>query len=457
MSVYSKIIHSLEQRNGSLKKELEKEETEIGFLYLDDDICSKAEVVRYGELKNELQQLMETLAEIKSLEEKKKDLSEDIDKVKTELAGLVAKESGLMLTLGIALYGQSGARSVASFSSSYEEASRYADKIAALKTQAEQMTESLELQNVFNRLVTKVKINSLSVSMNAQQKKLDAVLISGAKAVVEAQDLDESLKCPAYETCISFKNEWNKDRIQLEALQDELQNVEVTLADYGRKSLVQDKVDAKNAEIETFAFQAGHAFDKKYVTRDGEALVEFPAKYQKGLSAVLAIRAGLASVNRRLDILKYSEQIDAADNARESMKKEVAVNEDRIKKLQDQNVGLSRRIDETAAVAESLRAHREAVEKEEGLTLDDLLISGEAAPAGTVEKAADVVKKAASGAEKVAVKAAGTVKKAAKEAGVKKAGVKKEPASDSLDEEAEFLDALNAARASAAAGEKEVQ
>lgn len=454
MPAYTKTIHSLEQKNNSLKKELEAEETKIGFLYLDDDACPQEEKARYSELKAEFQRLMGTIAEITALETKKKDLSADIDKVKAGLAGLVAKESGLMLTLGIALYGQSGASSVPSFSSFYEEASRYADKIAALKTQSEQMTEALELQNVFNRLVSKVKINSLSVSINGQQKKLDAALVAGAKAVVEAQDLDESLKCPAYETCIAFRNDWNKERIQLEALQDEFQNVEITLSDLGRKSLVQDKADAKNAEMEAFAFQTGHAFDKKYVTRDAEVLADFPSKYEAGLKNVLALRADLASVNRRLDILRYSEQIDAADRACDSMKKEVASNEERIQKLQEQNAELSRRIDETAAAAESLRAHREAVEKEEGLTLDALLVSGEAAPAVTV-------KKVAAGAEKAAVKAAGAVKKAAKKASVKKAGVKKATdaaeTAGSLDEEAEFLDALNAARASAAAGEKEVQ
>lgn len=462
MSAYSKTIHILEQKNGSLKKELAEEETRIGFLYLDDDSASDEERKQYEGLKAEFQQLMGTLAEIKSLETKKKELSSDIDKVKSELAGLVAKESGLMLTLGIALYGQNGSQSVPSFSSSYEEATRYAEKIASLKTQAEQMTESLELQNVFSRVVTKVKINSLSVSINAQQKKLDAALVTGAKAVVEAQDLDESLKCPAYETCVAFKNDWNRERIQLEALQDELQNVEVTLTDFGKKSLVQDKADAKNAEIETFAFQAGHAFDKKYITRDGDVLVTFPAKYEEGLNHVLSIRAELASVNRRLDILKYSEQIDTADHLRESMQKEVLANEERVQKLQSQNADLSRRIEENSVAADELRSHRAAVEKEEGVSIDDLLAMTETdivkADSKITDKAAHLARQAGEKASELAKQAGDGLKKAAASAekAAKKAArsVKKAAAAVPDDEEAEFLSALNAARASAAASEK---
>lgn len=461
MSAYSKTIHILEQKNSSLKKELAEEETRIGFLYLDDDIVSEEEKEQYTRLKTEFQQLMDTLAEIKSLETKKKDLSSDIDREKAELAGLVAKESGLMLTLGIALYGQSGASSQPSFKSSYEEATRYADKIASLKTQIEQMTESLELQNVFNRIVTKVKINSLSVSINSQQKKLDATLIAGAKAVVDAQDLDESLKCPAYETCVAFKNDWNRERIQLEALQDELQNVDVALADFGRKSLVQDKAEAKNAEIETFAFQTGHAFDKKYITRDGEVLVSFPAKYEEGLNRVLEIRTGLASVNRRLDILKYSEEIDSADNARESMKKEVAANEDRVQQLLAQNDDLTRRIEENAAAADELRAHRKAVETEEGVSIDDLLAFGEEAVSKPVEKAKEIVKQAGEGLKKAVAKKASSKKAAPKNAGKPRANAGEAGAGVdefSFDEdEAEFIDALNAAKASAAKDSKKAE
>lgn len=461
MSVYSKIIHVLDQKNSSLKKELASEEAQIGFLYLEDAACSEEETDRFLKLKAELQQLLETLAEVNSLETKKASLSADIQNVKAELAGLVSKESSLMLTLGIALYGQPGAASVPSFSKAYEEASSYADKITSMKTQSEQMTESLELQNVFSRVVTKVKINSLSLSINSQQKKLDSILIAGAKAVVDAQDLTDELKCPAYETCVAFKNDWNKARISLEALQDELQNVEVTLGDYGRKPLLQEKADAKNAEVEEFAFQTGHAFDKKYITRDGDVLAEFPPRYAEGLSRVLAIRTDLASVNRRLDILQYSEQIDAARHAHESMKKEVASNEEKISRLNAENEELARRMDENVSVSEELSAHRAAVEKEEGISAEELLAAGEAAPESVVmtlkRETEHIMKKAG----KAAVKAAGTVKKAASKKTASKKEVPEEKAdeqhigADEDAEEAEFMDALNAAKASASAGKEE--
>lgn len=467
MSVYSKTIHILNQKNEVLKRELASEETKIGFLYLDDAACSEEEQMCHNKLKTELQQLMATVSEINSLENKRKELLHDIQNVKAELAELVTKESGLMLTLGIALYGQSSAASVPSFQKFYEEASGYAEKITSLKTQSEQMTESLELQNVFNRVVTKVKISSLSISINSQQKKLDATLIAGAKAVVEAQDLGEDLRCPAYDTCIAFKNDWNKARIRLEALQDELQNVDVTLADYGRKSLVQEKADAKNAEIEAFAFQTGHAFDKKYITRDGDTLADFPEKYADGLSVVLNLRAKLASVNRRLDILQYSEQIDAANHAREAMEKEVASNEEKIKKLQSRNIELAHRLDENSAAADDLCAHREAVEKEEGITLENLLSIEETEIVKPVEKAADFVKQAGMTLKKVAAAAekgtSQTAEAMKKTAGRKKAAVAKAEDADFVaveddsDEEAEFLQALNAAKASAAQDSKKAE
>lgn len=461
MSVYSKTIHILEQKNESLKKALAAEETRIGFLCLDDKSCSEEDSARYDALKADFQQLMMTLSEIKSLEAKKKDLTDDIQNVKTDLASFVTKESGLLLTLGIALYGQSGAADVPSFAKYYEEASAYAEKITSLKTQSEQMTESLELQNVFSRVVTKVKINTLSISINTQQKKLDAALVAGAKALVEAQDLDESLKCPAYETCIAFKNDWNKVRIRLEALQDELQNVDVTLTDYGRKALIQEKANGKNSEIEAFAQQIGHAFDKKYVTRDGEMLTEFPPKYKDGLSNVLELRESLASVNRRIDILKYSEQIEAAVRSGEAMKKEMAANEEKIGKLQSRNAELDQLLEKNDAAEEELTSHRSAVEKEEGVTIDDLLAmtETEVAKSGVkiAEKASELAKQAGDGLKKAA---SGAVKKATgKKTATKKPAPAKADASgsDSIsdDEEAEFLGALNAARASAASEKQE--
>ncbi|MBQ0165550.1 MAG: hypothetical protein KBT02_00395 [Treponema sp.] len=451
MSAYSKTIHILDQKNTSLKKELASEETQIGFIYLDDTVCTEEDKKHYEELKADFQHLMANLAEIKSLETKKKELSADIQNVKAELAGLVTKESGLMLTLGIALYGQSGAASVPSFSKAYEEASSYADKVTSLKTQCEQMTESLELQNVFSRVVSKMKINSLSMSINSQQKKLDSALVAGAKAVVDSQDLPDELKCPAYETCVAFKNDWNKKRIELEALQDEFQNVEVTLADFGKKTLVQEKADAKNAEIETFALQAGHLFDKKYITRDGEMLTEFPAKYAEPLAKVLSLRTELASVNRRIDILQYSEQIDAAEDTEDSLKKEVAANEERIRKLEAENDSLKQRIRENAAAAEDLRTHRGAVEKEEGVSAADLLDDYDIDP-DAVRPAERVVESV----KKTAKKAAGAVKKAtSKKTG--KSRTKDGEAIEPDDEEAEFLSALNAAKASAAADGKEAE
>lgn len=450
MSPYSKNISVLNQKNDSLKKELSSVETQLGFLYLDDAACPEESVSRYNELKTEFQHLMGTLTEIKNLETKKKDLSADIQNMKTEIAGLVAKESSLMMTLGIALYGQSNAASVPSFSKAYEEATGFAEKITALKTQAEQMTESLELQNVFSRVVTKVKINSISMSINSQQKKLDAALVAGAKAVVEAQDLDETLKCPAYETCLSFRNEWNKARINLEALQDELQNVDVTLADYGKKLLVQEKADAKNSEIDAFAFQVGHSFDKKYITRDGEKLTDFPEQYSEGLSRVLSLRGELASVNRRLDILHYSEQIDAACHAREIMEKEVLANNEKIKKIQSHNAELQLRMDENTALTDELRAHREAVEKEEGISIEDLLSKPEEAasekvpaPSKTEKKTAPKKTYARKGKKAVTVISADDT-----DAGA---------GNDELSEEAEFLKAYNDAKASAeASGQTEV-
>ena len=131
-----------------------------------------------------------------------------------------------------------------------------------------------------------------------------------------------------------------------------------------KENKLKQQIEELSGKLNSVANQLGHVFDKQYVTRDAEVLVEFPKGFEEELNKVLDLKKQLKIVNRNCEIVQLSGQIEAAEKNVETINEEISENKAKIAELSERNENLSKRLAEAEDAKKTLVEKRTVLEEE---------------------------------------------------------------------------------------------
>ena len=387
MTSYLRILRSFERKNEDLKNELAAAETELGYQLLKSNF-EPANTFRqsYVIMKDELNMLSDKCAEIDKLESQRSLFKKKLYDEKKKLPELEEKIKKTYLQLGTFLYENYSQKYASCFGSFYQEIHTLKQDVDSLSSRKNNSySETEESSGFFAKLMNRVKSMPASMGLSAARKKLDELYEKAGESAFEKLSFSDGMKdfseTDEIAVFISACKEVSVEKTSVEkriaSYTEDYTQAEQNLREKEKKSQLLQDIKQKQFELDNLALNAGHPFAKQYVTRDAEILAEFPPAFTGVLGKILFLRKELSSLARRTDLVRISEQLEAAEATVAEIKKEISSNEQDIQRLQSRNAELSRRIEDAAAACNALMQHRALLELEEGISVSRMLANPE--------------------------------------------------------------------------------
>ena len=387
MTSYLRILRSFERKNEDLKNELAAAETELGYQLLKSNF-EPANTFKqsYVIMKDELNMLSDKCAEIDKLESLRSLFKKKLYDEKKKLPELEEKIKKTYLQLGTFLYENYSQKYASCFGSFYQEIHTLKQEVESLSSRKNNsFSEPDETSGFFAKLMNRVKAMPASMGLSAAKKKLDDLYVKAGEVAYEKLSASGGMKdfseTDEITVLISACKEASVEKAAVEkrlaAYSEDYTQTEQSLREKEKKSQLMQDIKQKQFELDNLALSAGHPFAKQYVTRDAEILAEFPPAFTGVLGKILFLRKELSSLARRTDLVRISEQLEAAEATVTEIKKEISNNEQDIQRLQSRNAELSRRIEDAAAACNALMQHRALLELEEGISVSRMLANPE--------------------------------------------------------------------------------
>ena len=222
----------------------------------------------------------------------------------------------------------------------------------------------MEKQGFFSKLMTQTKVAGLNMSLSSHTKKKEEALKKGAKVCLENGVITPETGGESYIECANIKTAIETSTKRISLLSDEISKSKEKLNSMEKENKLKQQIEELSGKLNSVANQLGHVFDKQYVTRDAEVLVEFPKGFEEELNKVLDLKKQLKIVNRKCEIVQLSGQIEAAEKNVETINEEISENKAKIAELSERNENLSKRLAEAEDAKKTLVEKRTVLEEE---------------------------------------------------------------------------------------------
>ena len=366
MSTYTNDLSELNKQNQELKSQLYDIEVQIGHKIIKDSNTTiepdlKAE---YIAIQSELETKNKDLEILKELEKTIYDAESEITTEKKSISESEKKLDSMLLDLGITLYGNYSSDLASSFGVQYAEISQEIKDIEDINIQKEILKQEMEKQGFFSKLMTQTKVAGLNMSLASHTKKKEDALRKGAKICLENGVITQENGGESYVECANVKTAIENSNNRINFLSEELTKSKEKLGSMEKENKLKQQIEEFATKLNDVANQLGHTFDKQYVTRDAEILVDFPQGFEDDLKKVLELKKQLKIVHRNCEIVQLSGQIESALKTIETISGEITENKNKIEELKERNKNLSKRLTEAEEAKTNLLEKRKVLEEE---------------------------------------------------------------------------------------------
>lgn len=401
MASGKKLIENYENREKELNATLSACELQVGHQLLSgkteytDDEYDKP----YCLISAEISSINDKCREINSLEQRRNLLEDSLLEVKKTIQELEPNKKKAFRDLGRVLfenYSQSLSSTYGTYYTSISDEKKY---LSLLENKAADIQEQIDAGSVFSKFMLKMKQSSVRNQITSRRNKIEEMMGEGAEKAFMAGAVDESNGGMAYRTCTVVIENVNLENGKLEKIQLEINELSQKLKDNDRKSGLLDEAAVKAGELDKLAMLGGKKFSRLYVSEDAEKIQTFPPEFSAKLSCIMDIREELASLKRRKEMLRCSEQLDTAASTLAAMNKELDANREEIENLKKRNQELEERLNLSIDAIDAIRQRKAYLEMKEGISVSRLL--GDFVPAAVAE--AEAAEKAAEKARKESV------------------------------------------------------
>lgn len=381
MKSKSKTISTLELKKQELLDVIDETEIQIGNQLLTAGITAVENelLVQYNVNATQKQELIRSINEIERLIQKSRNIQStysDTKKCMKELDELSTERYEL---LGKYLYEEFSESMPEVFISYYEEAKKEENLAFDTNLQIQMQKDEIKTAPFFSKIIQKIKLPSLNQIYAAHMKRRNELLILGAKEVVaqgkeclEKFNASEKLK-KAFENCISFENDSQKQKDFLQSTTMEESNIKSELLSLGvadsngRKKIVQLRQEIQKIESDqsSLCHEAGHSYVNLYSTKEGEKIVDCTGICADLVEKVQNNRATFVSYSRRIEILKLISAQEEAEKKIESFKQSAIDLRQKIDSLEDEIILLEEKISAASAARDTIVSKRALLENEE--------------------------------------------------------------------------------------------
>lgn len=363
---YTNELSELNKQNQELKSELYDIEVLIGHKIIKDSNTTIEPELKseYFSIQSDLEAKNKDLEISKELEKSINDAEDEIATEKKSIAESEKKLDSMLLDLGITLYGNYTSDLTSTFGIHYAEINQEIKNIEDINIQKEILKQEMEKQGFFSKLMTQTKVAGLNMSLSSHTKKKEEALKKGAKVCLENGVITPETGGESYIECANIKTAIETSTKRISLLTDEISKSKEKLNSMEKENKLKQQIEELSGKLNSVANQLGHVFDKQYVTRDAEVLVEFPKGFEEELNKVLDLKKQLKIVNRKCEIVQLSGQIEAAEKNVETINEEISENKAKIAELSERNENLSKRLAEAEDAKKTLVEKRTVLEEE---------------------------------------------------------------------------------------------
>lgn len=363
---YTNELLELNKQNQELKSELYGIEVLIGHKIIKDSNTTIEPDLKseYFSIQSDLEAKNKDLEVLKELEKSIEDAESEISTEKKSIAESEKNLDSKLLDLGISLYDNYTSDLTSTFGVHYGEINQEIKNIEDINIQKEILKQEMEKQGFFSKLMTQTKVAGLNMSLSSHTKKKEDALRKGAKVCLENGVITQETGGNSYIECANIKTSIETSSNRINLLTDEITKSKEKLNSMEKENKLKQQIEELSGKLNTVANQLGHAFDKQYVTRDAEILVDFPQGFEEDLNKVLDLKKQLKIVNRNCEIVQLSGQIEAAEKTVETINGEISENKAKIAELTERNENLSKRLAEAEEAKATLVEKRKTLEDE---------------------------------------------------------------------------------------------
>ena len=363
---YTNELLELNKQNQELKSELYGIEVLIGHKIIKDSNTTIEPDLKseYFSIQSDLEAKNKDLEVLKELEKSIEDAESEISTEKKSIAESEKNLDSKLLDLGISLYDNYTSDLTSTFGVHYGEINQEIKNIEDINIQKEILKQEMEKQGFFSKLMTQTKVAGLNMSLSSHTKKKEDALRKGAKVCLENGVITQETGGNSYIECANIKTSIETSSNRINLLTDEITKSKEKLNSMEKENKLKQQIEELSGKLNTVANQLGHAFDKQYVTRDAEILVDFPQGFEEDLNKVLDLKKQLKIVNRNCEIVQLSGQIEAAEKTVETINGEISENKAKIAELTERNENLSKRLAEAEEAKATLVEKRKILEDE---------------------------------------------------------------------------------------------
>ncbi len=253
-------------------------------------------------------------------------------------------------------------------------------KIAEAKEKESLYLDEKEEKGVISRIVSSAKVGVTKAHIEALVQKRNQLLLNGAKSVidsgvlaqlVETKKIDSNMEL-LFETFTATHKELkeleaNAERLSLNAnaIKSSLEKAGVTTTVQRRLSAIDKVIHQKHSEKDVFCAKVGHEYAFKYVSPDGEILVDFPKGLEEFLLEIQKTRYIIVSLSRQIEIENISVSIEKNETEHKILCEKKEANIQKINKINDENKDIDVKLQENSLHKNDLEKKLSVLKKEE--------------------------------------------------------------------------------------------
>ncbi len=243
----------------------------------------------------------------------------------------------------------------------------------------EESRESSESTGFFSRLLKGAVVGASKTQVSILEKKREHTLVHETKLALESKKLESLLEKNILGDDVSaVLNEYHQQieamhKIEMEietlvlnenAVKTALEKAGAALSVQRRISAIDKQIAQKKDEQDEFCSQVGHDFAIRYVSPDGDTLVDFAKETSPRLVDIQKIRKELINITREIEIEKTRQEIETVLIDKDSLQVKKEANMQSIEKLQSDNESLDLSIKEKNEEQQELEKKLAQLEKE---------------------------------------------------------------------------------------------
>ncbi len=375
-------MESLSELQKNTFLSLLKLESELGHYVFKkkEKSVSKEILDSYWAFNKEADSFRELQDTIRSLDTEHAEIKVQISELKILQKNLQKEIKSMYLLIGKALFEKYTPVIADVFGKEYTQICVEDRKIAEAKEKEEGYRSDTEKNTVFSKIVNQAKIGATKAQVAAFEQKKEHLFEQGAKSAIDSGKLVQLVKKDFQDIevkkLLDTFSQKHKDVIALErslenlslndgAIKSSLEKAGVSSSPKKRLQALDRLIEQKRLEQDDFCAKNGHEYASRYVSPDGEVLVEFPKGLDKMLLDIQVHKRQILSLSRLIEIENAKKEIEKVQKEKEYLLKDKDSNIQKIQKLQTNNVNIDTLLVEKNELQNELNKKITILEKEE--------------------------------------------------------------------------------------------